>query len=310
MKAFKIKVGEKILDYRVGKKLNLTNVREFFSKKYQVIELRSAPRHVVGVLQKNEQKLFLKLSKSEGISATTKIEYEWNDSFNNYYKNLKNFRVPRNYEFGYCENFFYIIMEYFEGPLLCPLENSSKLSALDIDNAIELSEIIQNAKIKNLKHNDFIEAKNHREFFINKTRSWLESIPLQIVNEYKLNELLKIVEEGYKGLEERPRHGDFTPWHIIRLENNVLGLIDGEHAISDGVEGYDICYFIQRIFAELKDIKTAKKIFNKLLERNYNPNKLKTILAARAIGGYLDESLKPKPDYSYKNLFHKWILEI
>jgi len=313
LKAFKIKVNGKVLDYRVGRELNLAKIREYFSKEYEIRELMSAPRHVVGILQKKggkNQKFFLKLSKSEGISATTQNEYKWNDSFNKNYKNLTKFRVPKNYESGYYEGLFYIIMEYFEGSLLCPFAGNGEIIFDYIKDTIELSEIIQKARIKNLRHNDFIEAKDYKEWFLDKTKAWLEGIPEKTSRQFELEKLLTLVEENYQTLEKRPRHGDFTPWHIIKLEKGGLGLIDGEHAISDSVAGYDICYFIQRVFSELKNAEIAQEIFNELLKRDYDPKKLRTVLTARAIGGYLDESLKPKPDYTYKNRFRDWVLKL
>ncbi|KKP92356.1 MAG: UDP-N-acetylmuramyl pentapeptide phosphotransferase/UDP-N-acetylglucosamine-1-phosphate transferase [Parcubacteria group bacterium GW2011_GWA2_36_10] len=75
-----------------------------------------------------------------------------------------------------------------------------------------------------------------------------------------------------------------------------LGLIDGEHAKADSVEGYDIGYLIQRVFSVLKSTKLAEQIFQKLIKRQYSVEKLRVILAARAIGGFLDDkyALKAK----------------
>jgi len=70
--AFKIRVDGKILDYRLGKNLNLDDVKNFFSKKYKVKKLWQGARHVLGELEKSNQKLFLKLSTTEGIGAVTK----------------------------------------------------------------------------------------------------------------------------------------------------------------------------------------------------------------------------------------------
>lgn len=89
----------------------------------------------------------------------------------------------------------------------------------------------------------------------------------------------------------------------ILLPNKQLGLIDGEHAHSFGVENYDICYFIQRVYSILKDEKLASKIFHKLLSRGYDKSKLRTVLLSRAIGGFLDESFKPVPDYQTASEF-------
>ena len=45
----------------------------------------------------------------------------------------------------------------------------------------------------------------------------------------------------------------------------------------------------------------------KLLDKGFDIKKLRYILAARAIGGFLDESLAHIPNYSYADKFKKWI---
>ncbi len=54
----------------------------------------------------------------------------------------------------------------------------------------------------------------------------------------------------------------------------------------------------------------AQKILAELKKRNYNLPKLQTVLASRAIGGFLDESLKPQPNYFYCEDFQKWVLNL
>lgn len=111
-------------------------------------------------------------------------------------------------------------------------------------------------------------------------------------------------------MKNQSRHGDFAPWHLIKLNTNQLALIDGEHARSNGVEYYDIAYFIQRVFSVLGNQLLSKQILSLLLKRNYNLQKLKVILASRAIGGFLDESLKSRPNYQIANQFKSWALNI
>lgn len=309
LKAFKIKVNGKILDYRVGQDLNLKEIEKFFSKKYVIEKIWSAPRHVLGILRKDGNKLFLKLAKSEGIGAMTQIEYKWNDIFNSEYPNSLIFRVPKNFERGFFKNLFYEVMEYFEGELLCGQYDSPEKIDNYIPQIIELTEIIQEIKNFDLKRNDYIKSKDYIEWFINKTKLWFEGIPENVIHEQKISDLLNIVVNESSILERRPRHGDFAPWHIIKMKNG-LGLTDAEHAISDGIEYYDICYFIQRVHSELGGTKIAEKIFNELLRKNYDKKKLRIVLAARSVGGFLDESLKPTPDYTLKNQFKNWVLNI
>ena len=173
MKAFEIKVGGKVLDYRVGKNLNLSEVKNFFSKNYSVKEIRQEKRHVIGILEKNRKNLLLKLSPTEGISAVTQIEYKWNEEFNNSVSRKTGFWVPKNIDSGfYKENLFYLITDYFEGePLAKRLQKNyaHKIFEDNIKNIIKLSEVIQNLQISELSEKDFEE---YRQWFLAKTISW------------------------------------------------------------------------------------------------------------------------------------------
>lgn len=82
LKAFQVRTKGQVLDYRLGQELNLNEVRAFFEKRYIVKKLWSGGRHILGILEKNNKSSFLKLSTTEGISAVTKNEYNWNEQFN------------------------------------------------------------------------------------------------------------------------------------------------------------------------------------------------------------------------------------
>ena len=71
--AFKIGVDGKILDYRLGKNLNLDDVKNFFSKKYKVKKLWQGARHVLGELEKSNQKLFLNFQQPKASVQLQKM---------------------------------------------------------------------------------------------------------------------------------------------------------------------------------------------------------------------------------------------
>lgn len=307
LKSFKIRFKNKIFDYRESEDLDLQKVNNFFSKKYKIEKLWKAPRHILGILIDNNQKYFLKLSTSEGIGLITKNEHNWNNYFNKYNSN-KNFSAPKNFESGIFEKkYYYLITSYFKGKLLCNINQDANSLINHINKIILLSETIQN-----LPGTDFTlpeyEEKNYKKRFLNKMKDWFEDIPADIVKKYKINDLLKIVEEGIDKLDQKSRHGDFTPWHIINLGNNKLGLIDGEHALPDGVENYDVCYFIQRVFSVLESSDLAKEIYNELIKRGYNSEKLKIVLSSRALGGFLDCYLDQNLNYKFAEDFKNWVL--
>lgn len=312
LEAFKLKYKGRVLDYRIGQNQDLDAVANFFSPRYKIHSIENSHRHVIGTLQSNNQYFFLKLAKSEGIGVITEIEASWNKKFNTQYPRPSSFWVPQNIETGYFNDLFYLITEKFEGKLLTIPDEGKKLSRNILDKVIDLAEIIQSLEI-DLRRQDkdtYINTKNYKKWFLLKAISWFQNIPENIKQEFRVEELLKVLKSGYRSLNKKPRHGDFTPWHIMRLKNGSLGLIDGEHAMSDGVEYYDICYFIQRVFCVLKDPQLSKTIYKKLIKRGYDAQKCQLVLASRAIGGFLDESLNPKPNYSYINDFKSWVLGI
>lgn len=303
LNSFKIQAGNKILDYRTGRNLNLAEVKAFFSKKYQVQNIWSGPRHIFGLLKKGNITLFLKLSTSEGISLTTRREFEWNNYFQENFPGNLPFGAPENFDSGFYKKiYFYIICDYFQGNLLCSLNAGSKeinKIADYIPSVVEFSRVIQNLPAGRKKETSLLE----------KTKNWFFDIPENIRKKYEINILLKIAESGIKDLNPKPRHGDFTPWHLIESKGKLI-VFDGEHWQSKSVENYDICYFIQRIFAVLKNPDIAQKIYAHLKNLGYEQDKLKTVLAARAIGGFLDESLNINTDYRYAEAFKKFVTNI
>lgn len=299
MKAFDIEVNGKIVDYRVGTSLNLQAVSNFFNKTYTVMSVIQAPRHVVGKLEKHGKKLFFKLATTEGISYLTQNEYVWNEQFNTLYpRKSSDFWVPHNVGSGWYEqNLFYLITDTFNGS---PVKHIQKNQLTAI---IDFTECIQKLNITNLR-------KQSGFSFWEKTVAWYEAIPVSVRKLFRIDQLYNLVEHSYKNLLRKPRHGDFAPWHIHILTNGKLGLIDGEHAMGNGVEYYDIAYFIQRVYSVLDNPNFAQKILSELKKRNYTLYKLQTVLAARAIGGFLDESLKEKPDYSLHKDFSRFVLSL
>lgn len=293
LNSFKVRLEDKILDYRLGERLNLDKIKSFFQRNYHVKKLWNGSRHVLGILVKNNVDYFLKLSTSEGISVVTKNEYHWNDYFNNHFSGT-DYCVPKNYDSGlYQDKYFYLVTDYFNGKLLCASHEY-------IPQIIEFSEVIQN-----LPGTD----GDYKVRFVNKAKAWFGDIPTDIRHKFKVTTLLEMIEKGASKLSPKPRHGDFAPWHVIKLQDKKIGLIDGEHFLANGVEGYDICYFIQRTFSVLKNPPLAKDIYFQLKKKGYQTERLKTVLATRAIGGFLDESLSEKPDYEYANNFQDWVVK-
>lgn len=308
MKAFEIEIKGKQLDYRKGRSLDKKEVKDFIeSQGYIIRKMVFRERHVGAIVSNpsvSDKPLFLKLATSKGISPVTENEFFWNEATST------KLPVPKNYARGYFKkDLFYLVTTYLNGRLL-----DKKFVAEKIHEIIDLSERIMSVKIDSLPSDKYTQGRDYREKFVNKVVSHFEAVPENIRTEYYLGDLLSFVKNNAQSLRCSPRHGDFAPWHMIttnyELRTTNLFLIDGEHAMSLGIEYYDIAYFIQRVYAVWKETKLAKSIYQELILRGYDKNKLKVVLMARSIGGFLDETLSPNPDYSIHKEFKTWLRSI
>lgn len=288
------------MDYRKGEVLNLKEIKSFFEDKgYQVDKFLPQERHVCAVIQKEEVSdfLFLKLSTSKGISVVTENEAAWNMAA------AGKILVPKNYDRGYFKkDYFYNITSYFQGKIL-----DKNIVKAKIEEIIKLSETVMNLAIGDLPSDKYNNGNNYLEMFLNKVQSHFDAVPEPIAKKYQLEKLLFEVKETAPSLQLFPRHGDFAPWHMILTKDEKIALIDGEHAMAKGVEYYDIGYFIQRVYAVWREPELAKNIYDILINRGYDKKSLRTILMARTIGGFLDESLAPNPDYSLHEEMKSWL---
>lgn len=217
--AFKVIKNGKMLDYRVGKDLDLEEVEQFFKKSYEVKKLWNEKRHVVGILKMKNKKYFLKLATTEGISIRSETEKIWDEEFNKYNSKPK-FSVPKIYDLGYYNGLLYFVTDFFEGEKLAELTCKTNKISDNIGLVLDFAENIQSLPLS-IPINDAILSEDHCEWFRLKTKSWLNAIPKDVYDKFELDKLWQIVLEGSNLLQKRPRHGDFTPWHkfYYRINN-------------------------------------------------------------------------------------------
>ncbi len=303
--AFKVTENGQTYDYRVPAALNLTDATNYFSVHYKIVSpLMQSGRHVIGVLHDGRQELFLKLATTPGISILTKNEYAWNEAFNKLPH--PKFQVPKNVTSGEYNGLFYSLTQrLLSQPLTTTDFKLSPSFQSLIPEVIDLAEHIMSLKIAGISKPDVVTGATPQTWFVNKTKAWLDAIPVTMQSQYELLSLLGIVETGASALATKPRHGDFTPWHMEKTLSGIA-LFDGEHAMSDGVELYDIGYLIQRVHTISQSPDVALRIFLEAEKRGHQTIKLKTILAARAIGGFLDAHLANKTDFTHEAQFKDW----
>ncbi len=303
MKGFNIVINGKKIDYLKGKKINEKELINYFNnlgcQNISLIKDNNLfNRHLLLTGFLNKIKIFIKIATSSGISYINENEVIWYQLVN------KKVNVPKIYKYGYFKKNFYFISEYLP-------QNFININYLknNIDSIIKLAEKISNLKIKKLPADDYNPGSTHNEKFIFKVNAHFESLPKKIIYKYRLDLLMAEIKKNYINLKQRCRHGDFNINHMI-LKNKKIYLIDGQLAMTQWVEYYDIGYLIQRIYSQHKNPNLAYEIYKKLIAKGYNKNKLKTILLARAIGGFLDEYISLNKDYSIHKDFKNWILNL
>lgn len=286
--AFEIRVGNTVLDYRIPGMVDLSSVRAHFSSRYDIVSLTSYGRHVTGVFKKDGIPYFFKLATTEGISELTKNECAWEKFYHAHAPNESVFLVPHIYESGlYDGRLFYTVSDYIDGTFLStgPHERgmtrwSDEYADLVIDGAVQIASFPVDEK----------QITSYIDTFIHKVNSWFDAIPQTVRRTYDIERLKDHVERFAHILSPSVRHGDYTPWHMLK-KDETYALIDGEHFSACSVQYYDIVYFIQRLYAILGAKDEAMSLLHTLSDRGYDKKKLGVVLAARTIGGYLDHTL-------------------
>ncbi len=300
-------------DYREIKPVNIAQTEDYFrSIGYESRGLMLTGRHVHGTLTQGNNTWFVKVATSRGVGIRTRVETAWNKQI----CKLPNAPIytPLVHQDGYINGDpqqYFLMTEYIDGQLLvpdrAPIHDTQSLRK-HLPTLIAMTRYIATCSITDVPDVEDIDASNPQEWFMQKTHRWYDAIPDEVKKEYRISELVQSIESSYKNLEVGPRHGDFAPWHVIvGSQNDKLTLIDAEHARIDGVVGYDAAYLIQRLFCVLEQPELARSAYELSLQCAYDPRALKTILAARAIGGYLDATMLGFGALKTMKSFSNWI---
>lgn len=316
--AFQIERDGKIFNYRDGEQFNEQELRFFFEQKGYLIEsVQVSVRHAIVHLQRSGKEYCAKVSTSFGVGLMTQQEVLWNTTAEKHLPVDAVFTVPTVIEAGeFPGKRTYYITDWVKVALLAPCPPSHHfvpsftLSRAQIEQICRMTEQIEALPVHLPIPDESLQSLSHTDIFVEKTRRWLAIIPETIPEYAIVQQLFAIVEGGAPWLHKTVRHGDVAPWHLQLLSTGKILLFDGEHAHSHSVEGYDICYFIQRVYSVLQSQQTALDIFATLLQNGHDQKKLQTVLAARAIGGFCDESLVPNPEYDIARQFGNWVLSL
>lgn len=305
---FTVEINGQVQDYRIGHTLAEPAIWKFFQLKgYKIENLNFTGRHYVGKLLKNNTPYFLKLATSLGQNALLENEVAWCRQISTRIADNDLFEIPKILEAGNFQNFVFGVFQFFEGYELVSLAEKTinNLFVANAEKIVDIADFLAKIKIDKLPLDDRIG--NPQAFFVFKTQQWRQAAKFPPDMTEKINQAADFVSAKAQILKFCPRHGDFAPWHL-QLNNGKFGLFDAEHASIFGVETYDLAFLIQRIFSELQNPEVADFFVKKAIKKGIERQKFKITLLSRAIGGFLDESLKPNPVFLFHRLFLDWAL--
>lgn len=274
-----------------GKKVDVDEIKKFFlSKKVDVKEINETGRFLNIIGNLNTQKVFIKVSTSEGLNEKLLNEISWHDE-------LKRVGIDLNItpllENGYIDNtLVYAIYEFVEGYTLDSM--IEKIDSKILKDLVNINISIDCVKGINLFKNQ--QEREHAEKAITSIKDKATHYFKVAENFAKesgedLTELLDVVKNYEKMDEMGLNHNDFTPRNILYSDGKLI-LTDGESASTTSPRFYDVAIMYTRLYLTYSRPDLAKEYLNefiKLLPENYLDTfnfAFKTMLASRTIGGF------------------------
>lgn len=297
-----------------SERVDVEEIKKFFiSKKVNVKEINETGRflHIVGNL--NNQKIFIKVSTSEGLNEKLLNDISW-------YNELKrvgiDFNITPLLEHGYIDDtLVYAIYEFVEGNTL-----DSMIEKIDNKMLKDLANI--NISIDSIKGINLFKNQQEREH----AKKDIISIKDKASHNFKIAEnfaresnedltkLLNIVK-NYEQIDEMGlNHNDFTPRNILFSDGKLI-LTDGESASTTSPRFYDVAIMYTRLYFTYNRPDLAKEYLNefiKLLPKDYLDTfnfTFKTMLASRTIGGFW-EATTGGADLEYCKMLMEEILDM
>lgn len=316
LSAFQLRYQGKTFDY--GSSTTnpaLHDVSKWVAKKgYQLSKILGHGRHTTALLHHGVTPFFAKIAHSPGTGLLLSQEYRWLSAF--HAKQARSFRVPTPIVFDESlDGYSILITEFIQAP---PLHALPDPGVLDPDWKISKSTMRSLLSVADeiavFPHvlpciDESLALLSPQEAFVQKVSRHFQALPAEIASNPVILRLFQKVHQGASSLSSAGRHGDYTPWHILQ-EGASIFLLDAEHAHSHSVELYDLAYFVQRMHSVIGAEEGAVQFIQEISKQRNRPLQLQTVLAARAIGGFLDESLVSNPSYSIHFRFAKRIEQL
>jgi len=278
---------------------------------FEVMDMKQTWRCVHGVVQKEGVVSFFKMGSTAGISDQTQNEVGFNTAINGEIvkRGLTNFITPNIKGTGKYGDLFYYIADYYDGPLL--LDSNQDLPDLGFEGNLEQvadinMSLLDMPKLDLPRDKEFSDKSE--EDCANKMIEIYSTFAKQI-EEPGMDKLAEILKEFAGNFKFALNHMDFTPWHLIKNDNNSRWvLIDSEHSSNNDPKYYDVAYFYHRLYTSKGGADAARKYLDLIKERLGGAEKIeefkrsiRPILAARIIGGYWDDKSGGESNYQIRD---------
>jgi hypothetical protein len=297
-------------NYRDTEILDQEQVKQFFEQQgYKVTNLKQPWRHLVGILEKDNQKYFLKMATGEGIAERTKNEAQFNHKvFDLITKNkIDFFTVPEIIKEGhYQKHYYFICLYYYPDPSATKEPPNPKNLKKWLSQIVEINHFLESLPNLDLPwdQSNPDRAKEYlrkNQLFYDETKDPTLKPILDLANSIK---------DYYK---PALNHGDFVPWHLFQNGKQLI-LIDSEAGSNLKPKYYDVAYFYRAVYTTLGP-ELAKKYLALYLktisakEKQIFKPLFKSLLAIRILGGRYDTIVEKKQLSPFYHQIQKELLE-
>lgn len=274
-------------------------VESYLKRGFKLVEKIPPWRFFVAVLEKNDQKYFLKVGEKASKAFQDKpLNKMWprEEKFVNFTNaHLEKsvikppFRLVKFYERDQDEEAAWTLQEYLENKhIFEPSSNSTEDPNKWLPTITRILHWFDKQDTADWGPLD----RDLKEETIEKLKKWSKD-PLErgILSPNELEQALKLVDQYYPHTEIRLQHGDFVPWHMHDdgFPNVVLIDLEGGNL---RFRYYDLAYIYHRLFTKRGQPSLAKALLDKFLETVPDREEFKKAfipsLVNRAVGGLQD----------------------
>lgn len=236
-------------------------------------------RFLTFVVETPQGPRFFKASNPKtDLSKEVETEVWWNLTLERVVQQLppkkKTFKGPRIHAYGSEDKFSWYLAEYFDAPLLVDLkaENYKKQIHKELEDIVDILVTLDKVRVETLPATSLYSEKGESAPYNNLLRKvdrWLEK-PLEtgLITPERIEQGKVLIGQYRSFVYPALQHGDFVPWHMFRLKEKIIGIVDGEHASLVKPRFYDLAYLYTRLYTKAHVPDEARKSLNLFLEKS------------------------------------------